>query len=142
MGYYLIFFLSEISSPWRRISIDIYLTGPREQINQITSFIDGGVVYGDSELQWLNLVDLETGKHTFLQQNSNPTKRQRLFISMFSQYDLSPPSFCHWFTHPTTTSTLLLSRRVKDLQTKQKYIMAEFRIYKIFISLQIVFNCI
>ncbi|XP_078321657.1 salivary peroxidase/catechol oxidase-like isoform X2 [Crassostrea virginica] len=35
--------------------------GAREQINQITSFIDGGVVYGDSELQWLSLVDLDTG---------------------------------------------------------------------------------
>ena len=104
------FFMSEISSPWRRISNDIYFTGAREQINQITSFIDGGVVYGDSKLQWLNLVDLDTGNHTFLQQNSNPTKSQCLFISLFSQYD-PPPLLPHM--HPRApTSTLFLGKKV------------------------------
>ncbi|XP_061187680.1 thyroid peroxidase-like [Saccostrea echinata] len=35
--------------------------GARENINQITSFIDGGVVYGDSRKAWLDLADTSTG---------------------------------------------------------------------------------
>ncbi|XP_062582790.1 thyroid peroxidase-like [Saccostrea cucullata] len=35
--------------------------GAREHINQITSFIDGGVVYGDSRKAWLDLADTSTG---------------------------------------------------------------------------------
>lgn len=37
-------------------------TGAREQTNEITSFIDGGVVYGDSIEKWAELVDAQTGK--------------------------------------------------------------------------------
>lgn len=37
-------------------------TGAREQTNEITSFIDGGVVYGDSIEKWAELLDAQTGK--------------------------------------------------------------------------------
>ena len=40
--------------------------GPREQINQITSYIDAGLVYGGPDLNeeqyWMNLFDMSTGK--------------------------------------------------------------------------------
>lgn len=58
-------------------------TGAREQTNEITSFIDGGVVYGDSIEKWAELVDAQTGKiiqitiHT--KKRSKKLKNQRTY---------------------------------------------------------------
>lgn len=58
-------------------------TGAREQTNEITSFIDGGVVYGDSIEKWAELVDAQTGKiiqttiHT--KNRSKKLKNQRTY---------------------------------------------------------------
>lgn len=58
-------------------------TGAREQTNEITSFIDGGVVYGDSIENWAELVDAQTGKiiqttiHT--KKRSKKLKNQRTY---------------------------------------------------------------
>lgn len=41
-----------------------FKTGVREQINEITSFIDAGGVYGDSFKKWQELVDSKTGIYT------------------------------------------------------------------------------
>lgn len=51
-------------------------TGAREQTNEITSFIDGGVVYGDSIEKWAELVDAQTGKiiQTTIQTKKRSTK--------------------------------------------------------------------
>lgn len=58
-------------------------TGAQEQTNEITSFIDGGVVYGDSIEKWAELVDAQTGKiiqttiHT--KKRSKKLKNQRTY---------------------------------------------------------------
>lgn len=58
-------------------------TGAREQTNEITSFIDGGVVYGDSIEKLAELVDAQTGKiiqttiHT--KKRSKKLKNQRTY---------------------------------------------------------------
>lgn len=52
-------------------------TGAREQTNEITSFIDGGVVYGDSIEKWAELVDAQTGK--IIQTTIHTKKNQRTY---------------------------------------------------------------
>lgn len=59
-------------------------SGAREQTNEKTSFIDAGVVYGDSVEKWAELADAQTGK--IIQTIINTKKRSKILKNQRKYY--------------------------------------------------------
>jgi len=52
---------------FKRWVVSDWILGPREQVNQLTSWIDASMVYGNSQKDALELRELTPGESTIIQ---------------------------------------------------------------------------